>query len=898
MRGVLDIFHKQTTSERGVKEREKLSRRALLGAAAAAAAVTAVTAVTAAALLGNHSAPETSVAAGLVSPVGASDPPVKAVGDGAVHDVDRDLGVRGDALCTRENVYSKLKQFPALVTLLPKTGDLLLNGAMQIEGTAAHLDVEQTAWILIALLARVCTGSNDSGAAYARVVARGRVLGLTDAADLDVSLLKSLGAVKEYVAAISADLVTFDRVLAIASALVTTVKREHPAYASTPLAYAPIIETDLSLAAIARRCTEPHKSPRTQEAISEFVASLAQMGELLPETMGVVVSSHSKYIGAMKDEPPEPHVCLTLMHARFIVAAMLRERRGFVFTADMITGLRKECRQMMLASIQQSALVVDTIVFLANLAPGEGDDGDLLSFLNTSFEDKSLSAGDLLALWERHALVRAVVPKSPAVLTKFLIAAYGWNLIDEVIDHDDIAESVIEGVKRRMTVWPDNASAIERMGVRALEPFLDTIESVVLSGVKHTIAMVQYYAALGRSGRRATHGANINMDVLRKAWEQAPNSVLDAARYWNVSGKPLFDLLCAGAKWGRYEQISKMTNLFGDWTPDSASFVDVHARIVGAFFGLCERGEASDGDLTARCWHCSESGTHDDAMVALVFRRKASAYSIATAVKEARSRGRSGIHGFLLVPGNGPTEPSEGPKRWSNSPIALHAEKVKLVGETSSVEPADVVRAVRMAPWLVTFVDPTSAIPMLMALITLVPECAAFLDPAQRGALEIRSLFSSENLDDHLHASRAIVGSVSAVDDVEVWNARVHAALAELHALTSGNVLDRPDASHWPEGGEDDKEVVLGEADIRRMLSSAYADQNRGVRDIEALIRTHVIDPLRRHSETSSRLFGLATALISEYNVLLRSRKIDAWAVPVMAVDTPRPLAFGKRRFV
>ena len=82
------------------------------------------------------------------------------------------------------------------------------------------------------------------------------------------------------------------------------------------------------------------------------------------------------------------------------------------------------------------------------------------------------------------------------------------------------------------------------------------------------------------------------------------------------------------------------------------------------------------------------------------------------------------------------------------------------------------------------------------------------------------------------------------------------------------------------------------------MLSSAYADQNRGVRGIETLIGNHVIDPLRRHSETNIRLFGLATALISEYNVLLKSRKIDAWAVPDMLVDTPRPLAFGKRRFV
>ena len=215
----------------------------------------------------------------------------------------------------------------------------------------------------------------------------------------------------------------------------------------------------------------------------------------------------------------------------------------------------------------------------------------------------------------------------------------------------------------------------------------------------------------------------------------------------------------------------------------------------------------------------------------------------------------------------------------------------------SSVEPADVVRAVRMTPWLVTFVDPTSAIPMLMALITLVPECAAFLDPAQRGALELKSLSSSGNFNEHLHASRAIVGSVSVVDDVTIWNARVHAAL-ELLARTSGNVLDRPDASHWPEGGEEGKEVVLGEADIRRMLSSAYADQNRGVRGIETLIGNHVIDPLRRHSETNIRLFGLATALISEYNVLLRSRKIDAWAVPYMLVDTPRLVAFGKRRFV
>ena len=860
-RGVLDVFHKQTASQ-GSKERV-LSRRALGAAAVAAAAVAAATA--AAALLGSRSP-------GIVveNVEKAETAPPKPNAD--VHDVDAQLDARETSLRSLDygDFTSKLRLFPALVTLLSQNDDVLLDAALKIDGCAEHLDAEQASWLRTKLLDRVCNG-HVAGAAYARVVARGRVLGLTDAGDLDVSLLRSLGAIKEYVVAISADLVTFDRVLAIASAL---VNHEGLIYAST-LPYASIIETDLSLAAIARRCTEAHKSPETQEGIVAFVKGLVKMGEFLPETMGVVVSSHPKYLGAMRAEPPEPHVRVTLMHARFIVAAKLREGRDFVFTEAMITGLRQEYQEMRLARIQQSALVVDTIVFLANLAPREGDDGDLLRSVDTYYAD-TLHAAALLALWKRHALVRAVVPKSPTVLEKLLIAAHNWTEIDEVIDHDGIDGSVIEGVKRMMTNRPWNASAIERMGVRTLEPFLDTIETV-LSGdypIENT-GMVLYYAALGRSGRRATTATNgDDMDVLRKAWEQAPNSVLDAARYWNVNGKALFDLLVAGAKWGRYGQISKMTNLFGDWTPDSASFTDAHARIVGAFFGLCERGEALDGDWMARCWLCSESGTHDDAMVALVFRRKAES-ALAETLTRARSRGFSGIHGFLLVPGNGPSETSVtvGPKGWSNSPSVLHAEKVALV---ASSEPADVARAVRMTPWLVTFVAP---MPMLMALITLVPECAAFLDNAQRA--ELRSYaFPVSGREPHLSASSAIVESVNA-------------AKANLLSALS-RAVDFPARAQstidWPVPKENENE--MGEADIRRMLSSAYTDQIRGVPDINAFIDTRVIEPLR--TATNKELLDVATALITEYNVLLQSRNMDAWVVPETLVA---PL-FGKRRFV
>ena len=872
-RGVLDIFHKQTTSERGVKEREKLSRRALLAAAAAAAAVTAVTAVTAAALLGSHSAPETSVAAGLVKTVGASDPPVKAVGDGAVHDVDSDLDVRREALLTRQSVmYSKLKQFPALVTLLPKNGDLLLNGVMQIEGIAAHLDVEQAAWILIALLDMVCAGSKNSGAAYARVVARQRMLGTTGD-DMDLALLANTSSVKEYVAAISASPITYDRVLAIAGALIDKVKGQFW------YAYC-ILEIDCSLAVIARRVD--HKT----KLGAEEVARIVRIGcTYLPETMGALAIALDIKLADVKISAPN-----ALVTGRFLVAAYSKH----VFSDEDVKSMRVAHESLNEVYVGE-AFIPDSIAFMSAHSDFDSGYGTLAAQMPIALD--TCGPAYWLLLWQRHELVRTVVSSDGSRLELFLVE-HSKNMDKVILPLHATEKTAIAGVEKFLGERPlgDVSIAIERAGVAALAPFLATIEAVVAN---HRLSsdIVRYCAALGRSGRRAASATDARtVSQLSEAWEEAPNSVLDAARYWNVSGKPLFDLLCAGAKWGRYEQISKMTNLFGDWTPDSANFVDVHARIVGAFFGLCERGEASDGDLMTRCWHCSESGTHDDAMVALVFRRKASAYSIATAVKEARSRGSSGIHGFLLVPGNGPTETSEGPKRWSNSPSVLHAEKVKLVA--SSVEPADVVRAVRMTPWLVTFVDPTSAIPMLLALITLVPECAAFLDPAQRGALESKSLFSSENLNEHIHASCAIVGSVSVVDDVRLWNARVHAALAELHALTSGNVLDRPEPIGWPEGGEEDKEVVLGEADIRRMLSSAYADQNRGVRGIETFIGTHVIGPLRRHSETNIRLFGLATALISEYNVLLKSRKIDAWAVPDMLVDTPRLVAFGKRRFV
>jgi hypothetical protein len=372
----------------------------------------------------------------------------------------------------------------------------------------------------------------------------------------------------------------------------------------------------------------------------------------------------------------------------------------------------------------------------------------------------------------------------------------------------------------------------------------------------------------------------LNMKALHGAWERAPASVLDAAKYYNVGGKDLFDLLVAGAKWGRYEQISKMTNLFGDWTPSTESFTDTHARIVGAFFGLCERSE--DSHSMALRWFCSESGSHDDAMVALVFKRKATDGAFGKALEFDRERGVSGIHGFLLVPGNGPIET----KGWENEPRALHAEKVSLVSAACKTSPSDVVRAVRMTPWLVTFVDPSEA-PMLMALVTLVPECAGFLDPAQLDALSTAN-WARLGFDVSLAVKAAglIVASVQA-GSADAIDASVYAALSDLPGL----IKNRREAKSAvaEEDAEEGKEV--GEADVRRMLSAAYTDQIRGVARTETYIRTHVIDRMRPD------MLELVTALINEYNGLLVSRKMDVWAVPVLFVDTPRLVSlFGRKR--
>lgn len=858
MRAVLDVFHKQAASERSSNEREaRLSRGALLAAAAATAA-----AVAAAALLGSHSA---TASAEKLDENAPTEPlvPTKPL----EHDVEKTLEERETALRSHLPFafVSKLQLFPALVKLLrPKTNDdALLNAALNVEDCAEHLDVNQTSWLRDALLRQVCIGQ-VSGAACARVVARRRVLGLPDAADLDVSLLTSLDAVRHYVDAISADLVTFDRIVVIASRLVTIMEREsHRTYAS-------IIEIDRSLAAIALRCADKSHA-ETAEAISTEMGALVAIGrDWLPETMGVIVSAQAKRSVVGQG------LAITLMTARFMVAA--KE----TVPPAMLQGLRDELSVKREAlggtDNQESVLVADTIVFLAVLAEQSSDEANLLSFVKTN----TLISSSLRALWQRHALVRKIVSNDETLLVKLLDDSKA--VIDTVICYNDIEakETVVDAAKAVIAQWPNCVSpAIERMGVRALKHYLDTIESVVDEKAPST-DMVRYCAALGRSGRRAKRRRKLDTDVLHAAWEGAPNSVLDAAKYWNVTkaefqGKELLDLLVAGAKWGRYEHISKMTNLFGDWTPDEIYFDDPHARIVGAFFGLCERGEA-DGSSMARRWLCSESGTHDDAMVAFAFLRKADA--ITGALEQARSRGFSGIHGFLLVPGNGPTATSA-TVGLANSPGVLHAEKVALV---ASSQPADVVRAVRMTPWLVTFVDPT-AIPMLMALITLVPECAAFLDNAQRAALKSDALFDSRRLSEDLSASLAIVVSVSPESQTEE-NARVLNALAGLPEGAS----EAPHSIDWPVPKENENE--MGEADIRRMLSSAY---QRGTHDADHFIRTHVIEPLRRESATNTRLFRVATELITEYNVLLASRKMDTWTVPVMDADTPRH-AFGRKR--
>jgi hypothetical protein len=885
-RAVLDVAHRQTASQGSKEHEERFSRRALVGAAAIAAAAAAAAA--AALLLGTRSAAPALVSA--TEPVLEGTPanaPTKQDPGAVVHNVDATCDQRRTALCSLPLYIRtpKLLLFPALVTLcspnLAQSRELLLDAVNKIDDCAQHLDLPQTSWLLATLLERVRQG-HSGGAAYARVVARGRALGLPDAAELNASLLQRVDVVKEYIDAISADLVTIGRVVEIARALERAI--------GPGRTYASIIEIDRSLAAIAQNAL-------TQKDESVSVSDLVNLGAWLPETMGVILQKERPEALSLDGKPKSANLAVSLMEARLIVAAKMHERNDrredrFMFTDAIVSGLRdelaSEIKKLDGNDNQKSVFVADTIVFLANLSPLWHNGDDLLAVLKV----RKLIPSSMVSLWQRHALVRTVVSADKALLAHILDD--NKVQIDKVICHAETNllkdASFVDAVSNVISRYPANASnGIERVGVSALQPFLATIEAVIgpdsLLNPRLSIASsvrVRYAAALGRSGRRAKSGLDIRptMDALKAAWEVAPKSVLDAAKYYNVGGKDLFDLLVAGARWGRYEQISQMTILFGDWTPGTESFVDTHARIVGAFFGFCS--EAGDSDSMHRRWFCSESGSHDDAMVALVFKRKATDGAFEEALAFDRERGVSGIHGFLLVPGNGPRET----KGWANAPGALHAEKVSLVSAACKTNPSDVVRAVRMTPWLVTFVDPSEA-PMLMALVTLVPECAGFLDPAQLDALSTsRSEFSPAVEDACLIVASVQAGSA----DI---NARVYAALSVLRGLITNKREAKSAVAE--EDAEEGKEV--GEADMRRMLSAAYTDEIRGVQGTETYISTHVLGQLSPTTEKGSRLIGVATALITEYNALLVGRKLPGWGVPVRYAMTPRlESLFGRKR--
>ncbi len=166
---------------------------------------------------------------------------------------------------------------------------------------------------------------------------------------------------------------------------------------------------------------------------------------------------------------------------------------------------------------------------------------------------------------------------------------------------------------------------------------------------------------------------------------------------------------------------------------------------------------------------------------------------------------------------------------------------------------------------------------MLMALVTLVPECAGFLDPAQLDAL------STSKFEFALAVKAAGLIVASVPGSADVIGARVYAALSVLRDLKTNKREAKSAVAE--EDAEEGKEV--GEADMRRMLSAAYTDQIRGVPRTETYIHTHVIERMR------PGMLELVTALIKEYNGLLASRKIDVWAVPFLPVDTPR---FGRKR--
>lgn len=793
----------------------------------------------------------------------------------ALHDISRDLGEREQALCGMERPLlrdrsglSKLPRFPALVTLLvsESSRDVLLASVLAIDECAEHLDVPQTTWLVGALFDEVCKGTARSGAAYARVVARNRKLQNADpglesmdpqlarvastalGGFLGVALveilrasLKSTEAVREYVSALSASggSVSYERAYAIASVLEGLLEG---AYDST------VLSLDRALAAVALRCVDV--PARDDSALGEMVRSGCSW---LPETMAALVrklvnddkgylspadnaSSIAGHYNAVRTDDLDDIVIV-----RFMVAACStggRMQAETLFSADARTGLRQEFEKMREKMEGDRAYVAESFLLLAEVDPSGYTAVDLVGVLS------SVAMDDLLPLWQRHPSVRAAIDNDNSLLTTFL--DHHADDFDKVICVSENGSANGEW-RSGAQVWLSKALegrvdgvsiALERAPVDAAKHFANKLQTVVLSR-DASVPMARLAAVLGRLDVQAPADRSMPsglLDALKESWEMAPSAVLDAARYWNVAGGDLFDLLVAGAKWGRYEHIRTTSNRFGPWTPDPSAWDD-HGRMVGAFFGLCAVAEGGGNAVThsplVKRWYCSESGSHDDAIVAL------SAWKHRQFLErhygdDLRRRGFSGVHGILTVPGNGAPG-------TETSPSQMRAKQAKLARTT---DPETLSRAIRATPYLVTLVGSNDK-SKLSELLSRVPECAASLDKAQR-----------EALGDRRRSSR----------------------------------VERSDPEpQGPSGPE--PQGVLGEADVSRMLSAAYIRHLRGEGGV-----SEYVDRVTGMAQQNERLRAHAAALILEYNKLLD--KSEKWTELLLTQDTPRFSYGSRRRFI
>ena len=723
-----------------------------------------------------------------------------------VHDVTTEHSERERALLTIEGPLlsgqsglSKLPRFPALVTLLVSDSarDVLLASVLAIDQCAEYLDVPQVTWLLGALFEEVRKGTASSGAAYARVVGRKKKLQnaapglesmdphLASAARsprgvLDTPLvetlrdsLKSTEAVREYVSALSASgvSVSFKRTYAIASVLEGLM--------STPKSHdSTVLSLDRALAALASRCVDV--PARDDSTLKELVRAGCSW---LPETMAALVrklvNDDKGYLSPADDASTiARHYELvtanevtandldSIVIVRFMVAACADVDKRSLFHQNAHPHFRVQFEAT--AKSDDKAYVAESHLLLAEVDPSRYTYADLVGVLS------SVAMDDLLPLWQRHPSVRAAIGNDNSLLETFL--DHHADDFDKVICVSEDGSANGEW-RSGAQVWLSKALeskvdgvsiALERAPVDAAKHFANKLQTMVLSR-DASVPMARLAAVLGRLEVQAPRERSMPsglLDALKESWEMAPSAVLDAARYWNVAGSDLFDLLVAGAKWGRYEHIRTMSNRLGPWTPDPSAW-DSHARMVGAFFGLCPVADAAGGgnDVTqstwVKRWYCSESGSHDDAIVALSA-WKHREYLLTHYAADLRSRGFSGVHGILTVPGNGAPG-------TETSPSQMRAKQAELA-MTTDVETLS--RAIRATPYLVTLVG--SDEPKLSELLSRVPECASSLDKAQREALGDR-------------------GRSSRVE---------------------------------PSGPE--PQGVLGEADVSRMLSAAYIRHLRG----------------------------------------------------------------------